>query len=144
VEDSKPPEAEKVDADLLDAYKYDFPDWVAKQSLKQSIFTCNSDVRIDYPFPEDNRMVALWADQDCKDFDLYLTVMLDEETQANNEGYVGADLTAKGCVIAEYMGEGIYACEYQLIAGGTPLGILFQGGFQPIYYTTQWTKTANW
>jgi hypothetical protein len=70
-------------------------------------------------------MTAFWAQQDCKDYDLILTVMLDDVAEANLVGYVGADLSSKGCVLADYWGEGVYACEYELLASGDPFGILF-------------------
>ena len=137
-------EGSYIDPDLLDAYRYDFPDWVAGQKMQSSIFTCDSDIRIDHPFADDERMFALWASQDCKDFDLLLTVMIDEQSEANLVGFAGANLSDKECVIAENWGAGVYACEYDLPANGQPLGILFKGGFRPIYYTTQWTLAQSW
>jgi len=89
-------------------------------------------------------MTAIWANQDCKDFDLLLTVMFDAVSEANLVGYVGAEISDKGCVLADYWGEGVFACEYKLPARGEPLGILFQGGFRPIFYTTEWTVASSW
>lgn len=92
-------EPAEMDADLLDAYKYDFPEWVNAQVMQESIFTCGSDIRIDHPFPEDDRMTALWAAHNCKDFDLLLTVFIDAESEANFVGSTGA-IAAKDCVYA--------------------------------------------
>ena len=113
--------------------------------MHTSIFTCGDDIRIDHPFPTDDSMTALWAAHDCKDFDLLLTVMLDAVSEANLVGFVGAELSAKECVLADYWGEGVYACEYEILARAEPLGILFKGGFRPVFYSTEWTTaTAAW
>ena len=75
--------------------------------MSSSIFTCDSDVRIDRPYPEDDRMWALWAYQDCTDFDMILTVILDEVAQANLIGYLGVEETETGCFKADYLAPGI-------------------------------------
>ena len=93
-EDKAPPLEESV----LDGYIGRFPDWVDSQRMSETIFTCDSDIRLDIPFPEEKRIWALWANQNCKDFDLLLTVTLDSESLNNLLGYTGADLTEKGCV----------------------------------------------
>ena len=70
--------------------------------------------------------------------------MFDAESEANLVGYVGAELSTKGCVLADYWGEGVFACEYLLTSQGEPLGILFQGGYKPIFYTSEWIVADNW
>ena len=47
--------------------------------MRSGRFYCNSDVRVDFPF-DDTEYMALWAAHDCKDWDLYLTVVVDEDT----------------------------------------------------------------
>merc|ERR1712051_100537 len=83
---------------LLNEYIGKFPDWVDTQRMGETIFTCDSEIRLEIPFPEEERIWALWANQNCKDFDLILTVTLDSETLNNLIGYTGADLTEKGCI----------------------------------------------
>ena len=111
--------------------------------MTASIFTCNSDVRIDLPFPEDNRLWALWASHDCSDFDLILTVVLNKATQDDFLGFVGADLSKKGCVDV-YWFENTIACEFVLNSRGENFGILFEGGFTPVFYTTEWVRASAW
>lgn len=74
---------------------------------------------------------------------MVLTIMLDVEAELNLVGYVGADLTAEECVLADNFGDGIIACEFELKAGGENFGILFKGGFHPIYYTLKWVNNAS-
>ena len=50
-----------IDSELLDSYILDFPEWVDSQKQSSSIFSCDSDIRIDHPFPQDRRMTAIWA-----------------------------------------------------------------------------------
>ena len=61
--------------------------------MADSIFTCDSDIRLETPFPEQNLLWALWANQNCKDFDLLLTIVLDTGIEKNLVGYLGADLS---------------------------------------------------
>ena len=137
-------EEEEIETELLDRYTFDFTEWVYEQEMTESIFACDADTRIDHPWPNDTRMTALWATQNCKDFDMLLTVMFDDATFEHMVGYVGADLSEKGCLVADYWGKDVYACEYVLHARGDPLGILFKGGFRPVFYTHEWTVTEKW
>ena len=113
-----------------------FSEWVYSHVMTKSPFTCNSDVRIDLPEPDDSRFFALWAEHDCDDYDLLLTVVLDARTVENFVGYVGADMSQKGCVPVFWFEETV-ACEFDLKAGN-PFAILFAGGFTPVFYTTKW------
>lgn len=133
-----------IEPDLKDQYAAEFPAWVESQEMSSSIFTCDSDIRVDHPFTDDDRMWALWAQQDCRDFDLILTVLLDEEARANLAGWIGADLTEKGCVSADHFNEGVVACEFDLPARGNKFGMLFSGGFIPVFYTVEWRLAENW
>merc|ERR1712079_190975 len=105
-----------INPDLLQGYQDEFTSWVDNQSMSSSIFTCGSDVRIEHPFPEDDRMWALWADQDCSDFDLILTVIMDEQAENNLIGWIGADLADRKCVKADYWSEGVIACDFEIKA----------------------------
>ena len=78
--------------------------------MYQSVFKCESDVRIVRPFYDEPTLFALWANHDCKDYDLLLNVMLDAEAELNLVGFVGAGLSIKECVQADYLAEGILAC----------------------------------
>ena len=53
-----------------------FEDWVKDQEMQTGFFSCNSDVRIDFPFDNQN-YTALWATHDCDQWDLFLTVVMD-------------------------------------------------------------------
>ena len=66
--------------------------------MGDTTFTCDADIRLEIPFPQESRIWALWAAQNCKDYDLLLTVTLDSESLNNLIGYTGANLTEKGCV----------------------------------------------
>jgi len=127
-----------IEPELKSEYEEAFPDWVESQNMGASIFTCDSDVRITHPFPEDDRIWAIWAQQDCSAFDLVLTVLLNQEAEVNLIGWVGADLTDKGCVKAAHLSEDVIACEFELLAGGDKFGMLFSGGFIPTFYTVEW------
>ena len=52
-----------------------FEDWVQDQEMQSGFFSCNSEVRIDYPFDDEN--MAFWATHDCDHWDLFLTVVMD-------------------------------------------------------------------
>lgn len=106
---SEPQEAE-MDQDRLEFYAEKFPFWVARQRMYQSFFQCDSDIRMERPFPDEADMFAFWANQDCSDYDLILNIMLDAEAELNLVGYVGADLSAKACVLADNIGDGVIAC----------------------------------
>ena len=122
----------------MEFYKDEFPGWVNDQGLPESIFACDTDIRIDRPFPEDERIWSLWAHQNCKEFDMILTVFLDEPAYANMRGYIGAEETERGCSRVEYLGPEITQCEFELKARGSKFGMLFSGGFMPIFYEVDW------
>ena len=107
-----------------------------------SIFTCDSDVRVEHPFIEDDSMWALWAGQDCKDYDLKLTVVLTKETDQNNIGYYGAELDGDTCRETLYF-KGAISCVFT-VKSDSKFGMLFKGGFSPVYYTTEWVRDADY
>ena len=111
--------------------------------MTQSIFSCDGDVRVDHPISEDYQMWALWAAQDCSNYDMIITVLFDDYTYVNARGYVGADLSKRRCGRADYLGDGMNVCEFEMPAGSDNFGILFSGGFQPIYYVVDWRVSMN-
>lgn len=84
-------------------------------------------------------MWALWASHDCADYELKLTVVLSKETESNNVGYYGAELDGS-CQETLYF-EGALACEFS-IKYNEKFAMLFQGGFSPVYYTTEWVRDS--
>jgi len=103
--------------------------------MYQSVFACDSDIRLDRPFFDDATLWAFWANHDCTDYDLLLNIIFDEEAELNMLGYMGAELSAKECMKADHLAKGVIACQFELKAGGTNFGALFKGGFHPVYYT---------
>lgn len=69
--------------------------------------------------------------------------MFDAVSEANLVGFWGAEYSTKGCVLASYWGEGVFACEYVLKVN-EPFGALFKGGFKPIFYEHEWVVAENW
>ena len=97
------------------------------------------------PFVDEPTLFAFWANHDCSDYDLLLNVMFDAETELNLIGYVGASLSSKQCVNADYLGDRIVSCQFDLKANGSNFAILFKGGFHPIFYTVEWvSNTKSW
>ena len=45
-------------------------------------FECSTDIRISYPFPENEEMWAFWAAHDCSDYTLIVTIYVTEELLA--------------------------------------------------------------
>ena len=101
-------------------------------------------MRVEKPFPEDDRMWALWANQNCRDFDLTLSIFLDREAEDNFVGVTGAEPTEKGCYQAIGLDDDTTICEYKLISGGSNFGMLFTGGFKPVFYALDWNLTTVW
>jgi hypothetical protein len=56
-----------------------FDEWTQEQEMRHGRFFCNQDIRIDFPFDEIEYM-ALWAQHNCEGWDLYLTIVVSEET----------------------------------------------------------------
>jgi len=96
IDGSGPTEAE-LDDGRLAYYVSEFPAWVARQRMIQSVFACDSDIRLERPFIDDVSTFALWANHDCSDYDMLLNVMIDVEASLNLIGYVGAPLSSKEC-----------------------------------------------
>lgn len=141
-----------IDPAVLREAAKNFPGWVNRQSLDTStIFSCGADVRMDLPFPESGQLFsALLANHDCVDSTLFLTIVLDRATKENFVGYVGASLSKASCQDVDIFEETI-ACEFEIPAYNANFGILFKGGFNPVFYYTDWVKndsswinTFNW
>ena len=92
--------------------------------MRSGRFYCGKDIRIDFPF-DDTEYMALWAAQDCADWDLYLTIVVDKKTSEMAMHATGADITYDhGCYETSISDEAIF-CEFYLPHGGSPFGILF-------------------
>ena len=101
------------------------------------------DVRIDFPF-DDTQYMALWAAHDCEDWDLYLTVVVDETTSNNALAYVGAEPSYRRGCYETYWFDDVSACEFHLPHGGDNFGILFGGGFHAIWHEHEWEYNPEW
>lgn len=55
----------------------EYAEWVVDQDQATHYFTCDSEIRIDHPFPENENLWSFWAAQDCNDYDLIMTVLID-------------------------------------------------------------------
>jgi len=125
-------------------YVFEFPKWVRSKEISTSkIFTCDLGINLERPFPEEDRVWSLWANQNCKDYDLFLTLIFDEEAHSSLLGFTGADLSSQGCFTMEAFDTGI-ACEYKLLANGGNFGVLFSGEFTPVFYNTEWKRSSIW
>lgn len=125
-------------------YVFEFPKWVRTRTIETSkIFTCDMAINLERPFPEEEKVWSLWANQNCKDFDLLLTVIFDKDAEDSLLGFTGADLSSKGCKTMKDFSTAI-ACEYELKANGGNFGVLFSGKFAPVYYFTEWKKSSTW
>jgi len=131
-------ESQEIEEETLTKYVTDFTGWVDNQKINKNEFSCDSDIRLELPFPEDERMFAIWANHDCQDYTLYLTLLIAEDEQRNLVGYNGAELSRKGCVQADTWSSGMLACEFELPASGDNFGILFKGGVAGVFYTQDW------
>ena len=67
----------QIELEDLSYYVQDFPRWVKEQRMDESIFSCDSDIRIAHPYPDEDGLWALWADHDCSEYDLVLTIVMD-------------------------------------------------------------------
>ena len=119
-----------------------FEDWVEEQVMRQGRFHCGLDIRIDFPF-DDTEYMAIFAAHDCSDWDLYLTLAGDEHTGDHALSYIGAEPSERrGCY--DTWQEDIGACEFYLPHGGNNFGILFGGGFQPVWHEHEWEYSPQW
>lgn len=97
--------------------------------MKQSVFDCDIDVHIGHPFVAEDRIWSFWAglSDGCGDYSLLLTIVLDEEATRNMLGYIGSELTGRGCRNTYNFNESV-ACEFEL-KPGDKFGMLLKGQF---------------
>ena len=76
LDNTKQPRDTEIDEFYAQMLINSFEDWVQEQEMRSGRFFCNSDIRVDFPF-DDTEYMALWAAHDCKDWDLYLTIIVD-------------------------------------------------------------------
>lgn len=98
---------------------------------------------MDVPFPSNKQFSAFIANHDCTDRTLLLTIVLDRTAQANFIGYVGARLSEKSCVDFDLF-EGTMACEFELPPYNANFGVLFKGGFNPVFFSFEWVVEDSW
>lgn len=88
--------------------------------------------------------MALWAAHDCTDWDLYLTVVADDDTSDFAIHYTGAEPSLRrGCYDTVWFDD-VGACEFYLPHGGDNFAILFGGGFHAIWYEYEWEYAPAW
>ena len=132
-----------TDEALIVEYKARFGTWFLDQDNSSGrLFSCDSTVKIDHPIPEDERMWAFYVGHDCLDYDLLVTVVFDRYAIQHIKGIIGADYSENGCMDTFYFADTV-ACEFKLEAYGAGLGILFAGGFNPIFYTEEWVASKT-
>ena len=105
------------------------------------MFTCDLTVGIEQIL--DSEAWGFWANHDCSEYTLYLTVVMDEETRGNLLSVEGPALSDKGCVDEDRLG-GVTACEFKIEAGSDNLGLLFENEFRPVFYTAEWESDSPW
>ena len=74
---------------------------------------------------------------------MILTVVFDPEALQNLVGYTGADLSENGCKAMKHSYQ-TAICQFDLKANGSNFGILFQGGYNPLFYKITWKETFTW
>jgi len=131
-----------LDKEKVQTYMRQFPQWVSQQQMSSSIWKCDSEVRIDHPFPEEPTVFAFWASHNCDNYSMLLTVVLGNEAMNKLTGYYGASLTGNGCTTATSFDNSV-ACEFKLEAK-TNFGMLFMRGFTPVFYLTEWETKKTW
>lgn len=100
-------------------------------------------MRIDFPF-DDTEYMAVFAAQNCEDWDLYFTVVADSATADYAIHYTGAEPSVRrGCYESEWFDE-VGACEFYLPHGGDNFGMLFAGGFHAVWYEYEWEYNPEW
>ena len=110
--------------------------------MQSGFFSCNSDVRIDYPFDNENYM-ALWATHDCDHWDLFLTILFDQYSFRSLVTSTGADLSdRKGCYQIDESRE-IAACEFYMPNRDDKFGILFAYNHE-LQYEIEWDYNPSW
>lgn len=105
------------------------------------VFSCGYDISLTVPFAtETAELIALVANHDCANYSLLLTLVLDHPTRDNIVGYTGADQSAKGCIDLDDEFNDTIACEFELTPDSDNFGLLFQGGLNPVFYSTEWVS----
>ena len=111
--------------------------------MRQGRFFCNHDVRIDFPF-DDTEYMSLWANHDCSDWDLYLTLIADSDTFNMGLTFTGAETSLRRGCYDIYQLEKIGACEFYLPHGGDNFAVLFEGGYHSVWYEYEWDYNPEW
>ena len=112
--------------------------------MRQGRFHCGLDIRVDFPFDDTNYM-AIFAAHDCSDWDLYLTLAFDGDSDARAFMYTGAEPSERrGCYQTAWQGYDGGACEFFLPHGGDNFGLLFGGGFHPVWHEHEWEYNPQW
>jgi len=141
--DTAGPEPEEKDAFHLELIVQSFSSWVEEQTQRSGRFHCGHDIRIDFPF-DDTEHMALWAAQDCSDWDLYLTLVVPKKVGEMALTYTGAEPSyRRGCYETVWFDD-VDACEFHMPHGGPNFGVLFQGGFHAIWYEYEWEYAPAW
>ena len=92
--------------------------------MRAGRFYCSKDVRLDFPYDEIEYM-AFWASHDCKDWDLYLSLIMDQRVADFTLTYAGAEPSPRrGCYETYSIGQ-LSVCEFYLPNEGDKFGILF-------------------
>lgn len=88
--------------------------------------------------------MAVWAGQDCSDWDLYFTVVMDSEAADYSIWWTGAEPSYRRGCYETYWFDEVYACEFYIPHGGDNFSLLFSGGFHAIWYEYEWEYNSSW
>jgi len=135
--------APKLDQKVIKAYEKKFVKWVGTQKHSdQGFLTCEADVRMEYPFPEEPSFYALYADHNCSPYVLTLSVVLSKKALKQMVGFYGAVVGPNGCQRTETFTNAVI-CEFEL-KSRAGFGMLFVGSFTPVFYLTEWEQQESW
>ena len=88
--------------------------------------------------------MAVWAGHDCDHWDLFITLIMPRDQMQNILSVAGASLSERrGCYQTTWTIE-MDACEFHLTSDQEDLGVLFKGGYHPIYFEHEWQLRPQW
>ena len=103
-----------------------FPEWAANQSFKGGFF-CRFEMERAVPFVERaDEMWAIWANHDCSNWEVMLTLVMTRETTGDVIATAGFDQSNMDC---ERLGEdgesALDQCEYKMKVNSENFALLF-------------------
>ena len=140
VPDLEPVPAQIDGQELVDKFYI----WAAEQRINTGLLACRFEINRATPFEEWPELWSLWANHDCDNWGVRLTLIMERETTEDVVAFTGLNYSKKGCTKIETTSATLDQCEFEILPGAQNFALFIKGGFRPVWFEYEWVFIGNY